>query len=92
MPLTPKQKQQLKGLAHSLKPVIIIGNQGFSKGVQNELERALHDHELIKVRIQHTDRQHRRQLAEEICRSHAAELVQIIGNISTLYRKNPNKD
>jgi RNA-binding protein len=88
MTLTPKQKQQLKAKAHQLKPVVMLGNQGFSAAVQKEMDRALNDHELIKIRIAEKDRDARRELLAEICTTCEAELVQTIGQVGVLYRKN----
>ena len=48
--LSERQRRYLRGLAHALKPIIRIGNAGLTDGVALETERALHDHELIKVR------------------------------------------
>lgn len=86
--LAAKQKHQLKAQAHNLKPVILLGAQGLTAAVHNEIERALTDHELIKIRIPGEDRIERRQLAETICHTHQAELIQIVGHVSTVYRKN----
>lgn len=91
MPLNPKQRQQLKGKAHSLKPIVFIGHNGLTEAVNKEVDRALNDHELIKMRIAHDDRVVRRELYAEICKIHQAELVQQIGCIGVLYRKNPDK-
>jgi len=88
MPLATKQKQQLKAKAHSLKPVVFIGNNGLSDNVNTEIDRALTDHELIKIRIQTADREIKRELFAEICLSHHAEPIQLIGSIATIYRKN----
>ena len=51
MNLSNKQKQYLKGLAHSLKPVIQLGNNGLTEGVLAETDIALNHHELIKVKV-----------------------------------------
>ena len=91
MPLTSKYKQQLKAQAHKLKPVVLVGSQGLSEAVQKEIERALFDHELIKVRIAAEDRDLRRELLNDICQAHQAELVQVIGSIGVIYRKNLDK-
>lgn len=88
MALTPKIKQQLKAKAHSLKPIILIGNNGLSDSVQNEIDRALHDHELIKIRIMSQDRDLRREWYEKICEVNQAELIQTLGSIGVIYRKN----
>lgn len=86
MSLTPKTRQQLKAKAHKLKPVIMLGNNGLTDAVNKEIDRALNDHELIKIRIQTTDRDLRRALITEICEKNQAELVQVIGSIGVIYR------
>lgn len=89
MSITTKFKQQLKAKAHKLKPVVFVGNNGLSESVQNEMDRALTDHELIKIRIQSEDRVVRRELFAEVCKLVKAEAVQFIGSIGVMYRKNP---
>ncbi|QIV94801.1 ribosome assembly RNA-binding protein YhbY [Allofrancisella frigidaquae] len=86
-----KQQQQLKGLAHKLKPVVLIGEKGLTENVMLEIDLALGSHELIKVKAGRLPKDEKQALAQEITRSTKCELVQIIGNILVLYRKNPNK-
>lgn len=85
--MNTKQKQLLKAKAHKLKPIVILGNQGFTANVKMEINRGLDDHELIKVRINAEDREERRALFAEICETVAAEPIQMIGSIATLYRE-----
>ena len=82
--LTTKYKQQLKARAHKLKPVVLIGNHGFSDAVKKETERALQDHELIKIRIASNDRDERRELATTICTELEANLIQTIGTTAVI--------
>ena len=89
--LSEKQKRHLRGLGHKLKPVIMIGNAGYTPAVRNELDLSLARHELLKVRIGALDRQARDSLIERLCADNAAQLVQRIGNIALLYRRNPDK-
>lgn len=91
MALNPKTKQHLKAKAHSLKPVILIGNKGLTDAVKNEINIALNVHELIKIKIPVLDRDERRAIFDEICSSCQAEPVQMIGNIGIVYRHNPEK-
>ncbi len=91
MTLTTKQKQELKAQAHSLKPVILIGNHGLTEAVLAETDRALDDHELIKVKIAGEDRDARQTIAEEISLKLHAQIVQIIGRTLVIYRINPKK-
>jgi RNA-binding protein len=92
MSLSPEQRREYRAIAHNLKPVIIIGDKGLSEGVQEELERALNDHELIKIKIASTDREVRQETISELCAANGAELVQTIGKIAVIMRraKKPN--
>jgi RNA-binding protein len=90
MPLTPKGRQVLKARAHALKPVVLIGNQGLSEAVLKEIHRALHDHELIKVKVASEDREERQAVIAAICDATEAQLVQTIGRIGVFYK--PRKD
>lgn len=87
--LTPKYKQQLKAQAHKLNPTVLLGNQGLTPAVMAEIDRALTDHELIKIRIPGIERSQRKEICQQICAKLQAELVQQVGHICTIYRKNP---
>lgn len=87
MTFTPKTRQQFKARAHKLKPIVMIGNKGLTETIHQEIDRALYDHELIKIRLQIADRAVRRVTFSDICEQHAAEPIQFIGNIGTLFRK-----
>lgn len=91
MPLSPKSRQQLKASAHALKPVVYIGQNGLTEAVNKELDSSLSFHELMKIKLQIKDRDLRREVLDEICQTHQAEPVQLIGNIGVIYRKNPEK-
>lgn len=90
MNLNNKQKQHLKGLAHPLKPVVMLGNNGLTEGVLAEIEQALEHHELIKVKIAAEERETKTLIAEAIVRETGASNVQVIGGILVLYR--PTKE
>jgi len=87
MSLTEKQKHELRGRGHALKPVVSIGNSGLSKAVLRELELSLEHHELMKVRIGAADRDGRSKIIDRICTKLDVELVQAIGHIALLYHK-----
>ncbi|QCR34946.1 ribosome assembly RNA-binding protein YhbY [Nissabacter sp. SGAir0207] len=90
MNLSNKQKQHLKGLAHPLKPVVMLGNNGLTEGVLAEIEQALAHHELIKVKIAAEERETKALIVDAIVRETGAANVQVIGNILVLYR--PSED
>ncbi|MBB5212402.1 YhbY family RNA-binding protein [Microbulbifer hydrolyticus] len=87
MPLTADRKKALRTLGHNLKPVVTVADKGLTEGVAEELNRALNDHELIKVKLAVNDRDARRELIAELCQQSGAELVQEIGKIALIFRK-----
>jgi RNA-binding protein len=86
--LSEKQRRHLRGLAHELKPVIRLGNSGLTEGVATETARALHDHELIKVKAQGVEREARDTLFSALAQRTASALIHRIGNVAVLYRPN----
>lgn len=86
MQLSNKQKQFLKGLAHPLKPVVLLGGNGLTEGVLAEIEIALEHHELIKIKVPEEDREMRQAIYDAIIRESAGAQVQVIGKTLVLYR------
>ena len=91
-PLNSKERRQLRALAHPLRPVVTVAGKGLSDSVLREVDRALADHELIKVKISVGDRTQRETIIGALCERSGALLVQRIGNIATLMRPNPAAD
>lgn len=90
MNLTEKQKKHLRSLAHPRKPVVMVGAGGFTDAVLAELEQALDDHELVKVRVRVGDREARDAVVADIVGRTGAAPVQRIGHVLTLFRRNPD--
>ena len=90
MSLKASQKKNLRGQAHHLKPLVIVADKGLSDTVVAEIDRALNDHELIKVKLR-SDRDVRKVWALSIAEQCKAELIQTIGQVACYYRKNPDK-
>jgi RNA-binding protein len=86
MSLSKKQLQYLKGLAHSLKPVVLLGNNGLTEAVVAEIDLALGHHELIKIKIPTDDRDMKKQIIEAIVRETSAVKVHTIGHTLVLYK------
>jgi RNA-binding protein len=91
MTLSNKQKQHLKGLAHSLKPVVQLGNNGFTEGVLAEIDLALNHHELIKVKIPTDDKAEKALIIEAIIRETGAVNLQNIGHVLVLFKQSDDK-
>jgi RNA-binding protein len=87
MQLSEKQKKHLRRLAHPLHPVVMLGNAGLTDGVVNELDRALNDHELVKVSARVGERSARNAVLDELGRRTRAELVQRVGHVGVFYRR-----
>lgn len=90
MPLKASQKKNLRGQAHHLKPLVTVADKGLSESVIAEIERALYDHELIKVKLR-GEREQRQTWARSIALQCGAELVQSIGQVACFYKKHPKK-
>lgn len=90
MTLNNRQRRHLRGLTHSLQPVVIVAGKGLSENVMAELEVALDHHELIKVKLR-SDRVTRGKWIEEIERRCGAETVHRIGQVASFYRPNREK-
>lgn len=85
--MTSNGKQDLKAQAHHLNPVVIIGSKGLTNAVVDETDSALEAHELIKVKINGTDKDQRLSIATSLCDSLRADFIQLIGSIAILYRE-----
>ena len=84
--LSEKQLRFLRGKAHALKPVVMLGQKGLTDTVVMETMQALRDHELIKVRVRAPDRAQRDSILSALVARAACELVTRIGHVAVLYR------
>jgi RNA-binding protein len=91
MKINNTQKKFLRQAAHHLKPVVWAGQNGITENLVNEIEQALERHELIKIKLRLGEREERDAGIEKICEDTDATLVQRIGNIVTLYKRNEEK-
>ncbi len=87
MALSEKQKKYLRRLAHPMSPIVMLGNAGLTDGVINELDRALTDHELVKVAARVGARDARDEALHTLASRTSAELVQRVGHVGVFYRR-----
>lgn len=87
MELTSKQRQYLRGLAHHLNPVVLVGDAGVSEAVVEKTKAELEVHELIKVRFLDTGENEARTAGAPLAEATGAALVQVIGRMAVLYRR-----
>jgi RNA-binding protein len=87
MQLTERQRKYLRGLGHALSPVVLVGTAGVTPGVTEEAKRALHDHELIKVKFRGAERAARDAGLENLATSTESVLVHRIGHTALYYKR-----
>ena len=92
--LSIQERKRLRRIGHALNPVVMLGNNGLSESVIEETQRALNDHELIKVKVLGEDREARAAMIESLAETAQAQVVQKIGKVVLLFKKaakpNPN--
>ena len=89
--LSGKQRRHLRALAHELRPVVQVGKDGIDEGLVAAVDRALLDHELIKVKVGEGAGQDRHDVADELANQTHSEVAQVLGNTVVLYRAHPEK-
>jgi RNA-binding protein len=88
--LTGKQKLYLKSVAHHLKPLVHVGKLGISDNLIDAMDQALEKHELVKVKFVDL-KDEKTEISETLAEKTSSELVGIIGNIATFYRKSKSE-
>lgn len=91
MALTGKQRRHLRALAHKLSPVVQVGKDGLDEGVVAAVDRALADHELIKVKLGEAAGLDRHDAAIDLAAKTGSEIAQVLGNTVVLYRADPEE-
>ena len=89
--LSNSQKRYLKGLAHDLRPTILVGAKGVTPSLLAELDAVLEQHELIKVKVAAEDRETRDSWIDALVTGSQSGLVTRIGNTIVLFRRSKNK-
>ena len=92
MSLTSSQKRYLRGFAHDLKPVILVGQKGITPNLLAEFDGAIEHHELVKVKLADDDRESRAASNEAIRAHSGAELVQAIGKVACFFKRNDQRN
>ena len=88
--LTGKQRRHLRALGHELRPIVQIGRSGIDEGVVAAVDRALADHELVKVKLGEAAELDRHNAADAIAQRTGSEVAQVLGNMLLLYRADPD--
>jgi RNA-binding protein len=78
-------RRKYRAIGHKLQPIVIV--KELSDNVMAEIERALNDHELIKIRVLAEDREEKAALIAALCAATGAEPIQVAGHVALLLRK-----
>ncbi|HVK38368.1 MAG TPA: YhbY family RNA-binding protein [Candidatus Kapabacteria bacterium] len=87
--ITKQQREQLRRMAHDLRPIAQVGKQGPTPTLITSIDQAITVHELVKVKFMDF-KEERRDVSEAIAQQIGAEVVTIIGNVAIFYRENPD--
>lgn len=85
--LTGTQRRYLRGLGHHLKPLVQVGARGIHDGLVEQVERALLDHELVKIKLHGADGAEREAAAGTLHARTQAQVVQVLGRTLLLYKE-----
>jgi RNA-binding protein len=86
-----KLRRALRGHGHRLSPVVQVGKAGVTDGVVKQVERALSDHELIKLRVDADCPVDRFAVADDLAERPGVNVVQIVGGAILLYKRDPHR-
>ncbi len=89
--MSKAQLRHLRSLAHALKPVVRVGAQGVGTGVRRELDIALLQHELVKVKLAGESREARAEQLTSLAHDAGATVIQSIGSTAVMFRRNRRK-
>ncbi len=84
--------KQLRAIGHKLKPVVTVAGNGLSDAVITEIDRALNQHELIKIKLAVGGKDAKTAVTEELCERSGAKVVQSIGNVILVLRRSAEPD
>jgi len=91
MNLSATQKRYLRGMGHSLHPIITVGNKGLTDALLKEFDLSLDQHELVKVKLGSEDRDLRKEQIAALGKNSRAEIIHTIGKVACYFRRNQEK-
>jgi RNA-binding protein len=90
MPSSPLRRR-LRAAGHHLSPVVQVGKEGVSEAVRKQLDQALTDHELVKVKVGTESPEDRFEAATRLGEGLSAQVAQVLGRTVLVYRRHPKK-
>ncbi|MES2308981.1 MAG: ribosome assembly RNA-binding protein YhbY [Verrucomicrobiota bacterium] len=90
IPLSGKQRRHLKSLAHHLEPVVFLGKEGITDGLIEGVQKALRDHELIKIKFV-AFKDQKKELSLQIAEKTSSAHVDNLGHIAIFFKSTKGK-
>ena len=88
--ITSSTRKKYQQIGHHLRPIVAVGNRGITVAVIEEIQTALHDHELIKVKLNIEGKSERAREVKRLSTALNAHFIQLIGKNALLYKKSPS--
>lgn len=89
--LSASQRRHLSSLGHHLQPLVTVGKDGVTEGVILALTQALHDHELVKVKVGKSSSDDRHDVPEQLASRAKAQFVSMVGKTMLIFKAHPEK-
>lgn len=90
MAMTGKERAELRAECNALKATVHVGAMGLTDALIGALDDALRTHELVKVQLGRPVDLPAKEAARQLAVAVHAEVIQVIGKTTTLYRHNPD--
>ena len=85
-----KDRAELRAAAHHLRATVHVGHHGITESLLQSLDDALQANELVKIQVERNAPQTVKEVAGQLATQMSAEVIQVIGRKTTLYRLNPD--
>ena len=82
-------RRSLRAHGHALSPLVQVGKAGVTDGLVKQVEQALFDHELIKIKIGGESPSDRFAVADKLSTEPGVSIVQIVGRVILIYKRHP---
>lgn len=82
------QKKFLRGLAHGLKPIVLIGQKGLTDELVRSVEQAFQSHELIKIKFNDfKEKDQKEEISKILEKKTGSELVGAVGHTCIFFKQ-----
>jgi len=84
-------RRVLRGHGHRLSAIVQVGKAGVTAAVVKQVQQAVADHELVKVRVDADSPDDRFAVADALAAIPGVNVVQIVGRAILIYKRHPRE-